>query len=121
MCWRAGIPLRKNSTWEGENYELVNGEGYIVYSKVAKAVDLFMGNQCSVSGLKIGLNLIGTPCISVNMTAYQLLQKIGDDTVVSSIQRYITDTGKFDTAIYLNGQPAGVDFPIKAGGGILFI
>jgi hypothetical protein len=102
---------------EGEDYELVNGEGYIVYSKAAKTVDLVFSDQCSVTGLKRGVNLIGTPCVSVNMTAYQLLQKIGDDTVVYSVQRFNAETGKFETAGYLTGQPSGVDFLIKAGEG----
>jgi hypothetical protein len=102
---------------EGEDYELVNGEGYIIYSKGAKTVDLDVSNQCSVTGLQTGVNLIGTPCFSGNITAYQLLQKIGDDSVVSSIQRYDPDTGKFETAGYLNGQAVGVNFPIKTGVG----
>jgi hypothetical protein len=102
---------------EGDDYELVNGEGYIVYSKVAKTVELIFSNECAVTGLKIGVNLIGYPCVSVNMTVYQLLQKIGIDTVVSGIQRYNTETGKFETADYLSGLPAGVNFQIKAGEG----
>jgi subtilase family serine protease len=102
---------------EGDDFELVNGEGYIVYSKVQKTVELIFSNECSVAGLKTGVNLLGSSCFSVNMTAYQLLQNIGNDTVVSGIQRYNTETGKFETAGYLNGQPAGVNFLIKAGEG----
>jgi hypothetical protein len=49
--------------------------------------------------------------------AYNLLQKIGDETVVSGIQRFNDDTGKFENASYLNGQLAGVNFPIKTGAG----
>ena len=50
-------------------------------------------------------------------TAFQILQAIGDETVISSIQRFNPDTGKFETAGYLNGQIVGVDFPISTGEG----
>jgi microsomal dipeptidase-like Zn-dependent dipeptidase len=102
---------------EGKDYELVNGEGYIVYSKVQKTVVLAFNNKCSVTGLSKGVNLVGAPCVSVKMTAYQIIQKLGDDMGVYSFQRFNAETGKFETADYLNGQPAGMDFPIKNGEG----
>jgi hypothetical protein len=111
------VRYNASGTPEGDNVELINGEGYIVYSKAAKTVDLIFSDQCSVTGLKSGVNLIGPPCVSVSMTAYQLLQQIGDDIFVSSVQRFNAEIGKFETAGYLSGQPAGVDFQIKAGEG----
>jgi hypothetical protein len=101
----------------GENFEIVNGAGYIVYSKVEKNIDLIFRKDCSVIDLYKGINITGISCDQVSMTAYNLLQKIGDETVVSNIQRFNDDTGKFETAGYLNGQTVGVNFPIKAGEG----
>jgi microsomal dipeptidase-like Zn-dependent dipeptidase len=113
------MEVKYNASGElvGKDYELVNGEGYIVYSKVQKTVVLPFSNKCSVTGLSKGVNLIGAPCVSVKMTAYKLIQKLGDDMGVYSLQRFNAETGKFETADYLNGQPAGVDFPIKDGEG----
>ncbi len=39
--------------------------------------------------------------------------------MVSSIQRFNPETGKYETAGYHNGQVVGVDFPIKPGEGYL--
>ena len=47
----------------------------------------------------------------------QLLEKLGGEAVVSSIQRFNQDTGEFETASYNNAQPAGVNFPIVPGEG----
>jgi parallel beta-helix repeat protein len=101
----------------GEDFEIANGEGYIVYSKIEKNIDLNFRKNCSGIDLYKGINITGISCDQVSMTAYNLLQKIGDETVVSSIQRFNDDTGKFENAGYLNGQPVGVNFPIKTGEG----
>jgi len=47
----------------------------------------------------------------------QLLEKLGGEAVVSSIQRFNQDTGEFETAAYHNGQPVGADFSIISGEG----
>lgn len=104
---------------EGEDFELVNGEGYIVNSKVAKMVNLNFSETCSVTGLKRGGNLRGIPCASANLTAFILLQAIGDESMISSIQRFNAETGSFETAGYLNGLLSGVNFLIKPGEGYL--
>lgn len=103
----------------GINLSLPSGKGLpglIVYAK-EDIQFIFTTKFCYKWNLRAGNNLVGTPCASANMTAYQLLQKIGDDTVVYSIQRFNADTGKFETASYINAQPAGVNFPISAGEG----
>ena len=74
-------------------------------------------NNCPDLIFKTGINWIGTPCQSVNSSVFTLLNAIGNESFISSIQHYNTYTGKFETAGYLNGQPAGVNFPIKAGEG----
>ncbi|MBI5410351.1 MAG: hypothetical protein HZA14_13400 [Nitrospirae bacterium] len=99
---------------DGDNFAIVNGEGYIVYSKVIKSESLIFERDCSAIDLSAGMNLVGLSCLPEKITAFQLLQAIGDETVASSIQRFNAETGKFETASYLNGQPAGVNFPVKA-------
>jgi hypothetical protein len=112
---KAGYDASGNST--GDNFTLTNVDGLIVYSKADKTIPVNSFVTCPSLNLTAGVNLTGTPCASTNLKAYQLLQKIGDDTAVSGIQRFNPVTGKFETASYINGQPAGVNFPIKAGEG----
>jgi hypothetical protein len=101
----------------GDNFTLSNGEGLIVNSKSDRVISFTGFAACPTLDLKAGMNIIGAPCALVDTTAFQLLRKIGNDSVVSGIQRYNPDTGKFETAGYLNGQAVGVNFPIKAGEG----
>jgi hypothetical protein len=102
----------------GRNIDFVvkDFSGMIIYSKVDTVLDL-TSKRCRPWDLKTGNNLVGTPCAPANMTAYQLLEAIGNDTVVNSIQRYNPYTGKFETVSFFNSQPAGVNFPIKSGEG----
>jgi len=48
-----------------------------------------------------------------------LLQHIGTDFDVASVQRFNTDTGRFDTASYQDGLPGGDGFSIREGGSYL--
>jgi hypothetical protein len=101
----------------GDIISIEKDKGLLVYAKNPKTVAYSVLIACPSYDLKTGFNHVGFPCASSDMTAYQLLDKIGGKDFVSSIQRYNTDTGKFETAGYLNGQPAGVNFQIKAGEG----
>ncbi len=102
---------------EGEDFEIVNGEGLIIYSKVEKDVDLYFTKDCPGIDLLEGVNIVGIFCASPDMTAFQLLINLGSANV-SSIQRFNPTTGEFETAGYgLSGQCVGVDFPIEAGEG----
>ncbi len=110
----------------GDNVVIGHGDGIIIYSKVDKSVSfnpaVLPHNsyvECVAVDLNAGLNVITFPCVPAGLTAFQLLQAIGDDTMVSSIQRYDEGDGRFETAVYHNGQPAGVDFPVMAGKGYL--
>jgi hypothetical protein len=102
----------------GDNFPIVTGEGLVIYLKENMDIGLSQ-NNCPDFNLKTGVNWAGTPCQTVNASAFALLKAIGDETFVSSIQRYNTDTGKFETASYLNGQTIGINFPIKAGEGYI--
>ena len=62
--------------------------------------------------LKKGFNLIGIACPEDGYTAFQFLYDLTSENV-SSIQRYATEKGGFETAGFgPDGQPMGVDFPI---------
>ena len=103
----------------GLNMALPAGRGLagaIVYAR--RDVDFaFPSTYCHTWNLKSGMNLVGTPC-APGVTAFQLLQAIGDGSVVSSIQRFNPTTGRFETAAYdQGGQPVGVNFPIVGGEG----
>jgi hypothetical protein len=101
----------------GEDFPVVTGEGLILYSLVAKDVSFNGIVNCPGPGLAGGVNLSGFPCAPGGLTAYQLLQTIGDETVVDGIQRYHPDTGTFETAGYDGNHLVGIDFPIMIGEG----
>lgn len=114
------------SATAGDNVAIGYGDGIIIYSKVNKSVSFNPSVrprnsyvECVAVDLNAGLNVITFPCVPTGLSSFQLLQDIGDDTMVSSIQRYNESEGQFETAVYHNGQPAGVDFPVAAGEGYL--
>ena len=97
-------------------FMLQGGEGLIVYAKQNKEIT-FGSILCSTHDLKPGFNLVGFSCPVYGYSAYQLLNELGNGNV-SSIQRYSTSTGAFETAGFgPDGQLAGVDFSIVAGEG----
>ena len=97
-------------------FTLQGGEGLIVYAKQDKEIT-FTSVLCSTHDLRQGFNLIGFACPANGYSAYQLLNNLGSGNV-SSIQRYSTEKGGFETAGFgSDGQPVGVDFPIVRGEG----
>lgn len=110
----------------GDNVAIGHGDGIIIYSMVDKSVSFNPTVrphnsyvECVDVDLNAGLNVVTFPCVPAGYTAFQLLQAIGNDTVVSSIQRYNEGKGQFESAVYHDGQPAGVDFTVVAGEGYL--
>ncbi|MDL1978671.1 MAG: M64 family metallo-endopeptidase [Deltaproteobacteria bacterium] len=98
------------------SFTLKGGEGLIVYARQDKEVT-FTTVLCSTNDLRQGFNLIGITCPADGYSAYQLLTVLGNVNV-SSIQRYSTEKGAFETAGFEpDGQLAGVDFPIVRGEG----
>ena len=98
------------------SFTLNGGEGLIVYAKQDKEI-IFTSILCSTLDLKPGFNLVGITCPANGYSAYQLLKDLGSGNV-SSIQRYSTEKGAFETAGFgPNGQLVGVDFPIVPGEG----
>ena len=102
----------------GDNFPLTPGEALIIYAK-RNMIIAIPGDGCPAFSLTTGINWVATLCEPVYANAFDLLQAIGDEAIVSSIQRFNPDTGMFETAGYYNNQPAGVNFPIRAGEGYI--
>ncbi|MFH2142754.1 MAG: hypothetical protein ABIJ97_10045 [Bacteroidota bacterium] len=103
----------------GESIALAAGRGlpgFIVYAKQGAVIN-FTSQYCHTWDLKPGTNLVGSGCIANNFTASDLLLSIGDDTEISSIQRFNHETGTFETMGYEGVQPSGLNFSILPGEG----
>jgi RHS repeat-associated protein len=99
-----------------EGFALKGGEGLIVYARQDTEIT-FATVLCSALDLKPGFNLVGFACPADGYTAFQLLTDLGSGNV-SSIQRYSTEKGAFETAGFgPEGQLVGVDFLIVLGEG----
>ena len=94
----------------GDEFDIAPGQGYLVYVKKGKRVS-FSGVLNSVPILlNQGFNLISLPGVPAGYTSYDLLSLIGDENIVSSIQRLNPETGAFETSAYESGVIAGVRF-----------
>jgi len=101
-----------------QSFMLKGGEGLIVYARQDKEVT-FTSVLCTTHDLRQGFNLVGFACPEEGYSAFQLLSDLGSENV-SSVQRYSTEKGAFETAGFgpePDSQVAGVDFPIVAGEG----
>ncbi len=66
--------------------------------------------------LTAGLNVFSYPVQTQDgFSAFDLLQAIGDDAVINSIDKYNPDNGRYERVFWQNGLPAGVNFSIKRG------
>ncbi len=107
-----------DGTTTGDNFLIVPGEGLELFIREDMEIEISQ-NNCPLIDLKMGFNLVSTPCGFGNMTSFSFLSAIGDETVILNIQRFNQDTGKFETAAYFNGGIVGVDFPLIAGEGYI--
>jgi hypothetical protein len=126
-----------------ENLQLLGGEeltlwsyggqlgNYVNIDKVALptgGAQVALPDSCYLStelgnylDLKIDLNLVGVPVsCTPAFTSYSLLLYLkdaagGDASIVKNIKRYNSQSGTWETASWFMGEPAGVDFDIKAG------
>ena len=99
----------------GVNFPIVRGEGYIVYSLVQKAVTFTGVPDCPDISVSAGLNLIGVPCPPATFSAFELLQSLGSEFEVASVQRFNSDTQTFEITEYSGGAPSGIDFSVVNG------
>lgn len=112
MTYNGGTPL-------GDDFVFVPRAGY-TFTMARPADKILTGNATTDSiDLAVGSNLVGFVAPLPGYTAYQLLQAIGDATVVASIQRFNRSTGLFETVGYHGGIPVGANFTIIRGEGFI--
>ena len=103
------------------NFLLEPGEGYIINSSAAIEFSLTGEPMCALLHLDPGINLIGIPFPQVRMKCFDLLLALGTPNDVSSLQRFNTTTGRFETCTYGDpndpNTPVGTNFPIVLGEG----
>lgn len=108
-----------NGLASGADFPLLAGEGYLV-EVAAKASLSLAGLAVSIeTDLAAGLNIVGFHQPAGDFSAHKLLASIGDAAVVSSVARYNTTTGRYETASQGRGGITGTDFAIVAGEGYL--
>ena len=100
------------SVLQGVDFPVVTGEGYLLDAAKDFTKDFTETLQCNGVNLVQGKNLIGLSCLPSNFGAYDLLEYLGGSSAVSSIQRFNTKTGLFETATFFSGSAVGVDFSI---------
>ncbi|WHI49549.1 PQQ-binding-like beta-propeller repeat protein [Microbulbifer sp. MLAF003] len=102
-----------SGTAQGEDFAIQSGEGYVVH--LLQEVQQSFDRDIVCPGIQIqqGFNLIGFSCIAGGFSAYDLLEHLGGESSVSSVQRYNTFTGKYESATWHNGAPTGIDFPLR--------
>ncbi len=108
-----------NGNPQGDDFTLLPGAGYILTA--AEPADSLLRGEAAAHGVDFstGSNLVGFIALVDGYSAYQLLQDIGDATVVASIQRFNRSTGQFETVAYQDGNPVGPDFVIIRGEGYI--
>ncbi len=112
MFYNGGSP-------QGDDFVFVPGAGY-TFTMAQAADKVFIGASTTDRiDLALGSNLVGFVAPASGYTAYQLLQAIGDSTVVAGIQHFNRSTGLFETVGYYGSTPVGPDFAIIRGEGYI--
>ncbi len=105
----------ENGNPSGDDFTIINGEGYIGYMKADKNIPFVGSIAYPMISLKKGVNLISLPRISSDYTLYNLISYLGYSHDVSSIHRFNSKKGEFLTAYYFYGNPSGNNFKIDKG------
>ena len=104
-------PLLADSDYDGINDDLEDFD----FDGISNIDEETAGShpQRPDKDLVAGLNLFGYPvAVSAGYSAYDLLYDLGDETEVSSIQRYNRASGEMESVYYATGIAAGVDFDV---------
>ncbi|WP_444940659.1 PQQ-binding-like beta-propeller repeat protein [Microbulbifer sp. ZKSA004] len=98
---------------QGEDFAIEPGQGYVIHMLQEVQLSFDSDVVCSKTQLSAGLNLVGFSCISGDFSAYELLEHLGGESVVNSVQRFNKSTGKYESASWRNSLPSGVDFKLN--------
>lgn len=105
-----------NLVFSGTDFVIGDGTGVIAQVRAdGEQVRFRAPVNCPAVNLEAGVNIIGFRCLPPGYSAYRLLRDIGDASVVASVQRYDVRTGRYEAAVYLANEAAGVDFAIQPG------
>jgi hypothetical protein len=107
---------RDGAGFQGVDFPLSGLDGFIVDSTGDTAA-VVIGSQVvpQTVDLVAGLNFLTVPSPPAELTAFELLTLLGDASVASAVQRFDRAAGRFEAAVYRQGAPEGVDFPIRPG------
>jgi hypothetical protein len=105
---------RAGGGFQGTNFALFGLDSLILVA-TAPASARVVGQPAAATTVDLlaGVNSLTIPNPPVDLDAFALLALIGDDTVVSALQRFDDVTGAFVTAAYDGGSAAGSNFPIE--------
>ena len=105
---------RDNGGFLGSDFDLHALDCFIVKSDALASADIIGSIAIPETvDLVAGIDSLTLPNPPVDLTAFILLALIGDDSVISAIQRFNTSVGAFETAGFDNGEPSGTDFEIE--------
>lgn len=99
----------------GTDFALVVGDGVLAQVPAAMTVPVSGPVRCPARSVGPGVRVLGVPCVPPGYSAFAMLADLGTEAQAASVQRYDTASGRFQTATYANGIPAGVDFPVRTG------
>ena len=99
----------------GDDFNLSGGQGVFIISNVETTTPITGAVKCLTMDLATGMNIIGFRCVPPNYSAFKMLSDLGDAETVATLQRFNVNTGRYETATYKDGQPAGTDFNILIG------
>jgi TolB protein len=101
---------------------LYKGMGIGVYATRATSIAVARSGETADYTLLPGLNYVGLLTVRPGYTAYKLLRSVGTANI-QSVQRYVTKTGSWETAVVKDGtgvpELVGPDFTIHAGEGLV--
>ncbi len=103
----------------GFDFPISRATGLIVHTTANDQLNFSGSPDCPAFDLFAGTNLIGAPCAPAGYSAYDLLDDLGTELDVISVQGWDPASGAWQLAQYAGADPAGVDFPIVDGGAYL--
>lgn len=99
----------------GVDFPLLDSQGVFIVSDEVTTTSVSGPVNCLAIDLDAGMNVIGFRCVPPNYSAFKMILDLGNANRVATIQRFNSNTGRYETATYKDGQPAGNDFNIVLG------